>query len=172
MTFFERLDNFDRRWGRKFNVAETPGPLRSAASFFAHSGDSWFMLPVFAVVWFIGDETWKFRAIVFSVAIVVTALLVFGIKSIFKRPRPQGDWGEVYRKTDPHSFPSGHATRAGLMMLLAIFTGPTWLAIVGIIWGPLVALARVAMNVHYVSDIVVGFLFGMILATGIGLLVL
>ncbi len=172
MTFFERLDKFDQRWGDKLNVAEKPGPMRSLASFFAHSGDSWFMLPVFGIVWLVGDAEWKFRAVVFSIAIVVTACLVFGIKAIFKRPRPEGDWGEVYRRTDPHSFPSGHATRAGLVMLLAVFLGPPWLAIVGIIWGPLVALARVAMNVHYVSDIMVGFVFGLVLATGIGLLVL
>jgi len=32
------------------------------------------------------------------------------------------------------------------------------------IWAPLVALARVAMGVHYVSDVLAGALFGILIA--------
>jgi undecaprenyl-diphosphatase len=76
----------------------------------------------------------------------------------------------MYRSTDPHSFPSGHAARAILIGVLAIGLGPGWLAILLGVWAPLVALARVAMGLHYLSDIVAGAVLGAI-AGGIVLLI-
>ena len=69
--------------------------------------------------------------------------------------------GRLYRSTDPHSFPSGHAARAVLIAVLGAGLGPTWLAVLLCVWAPLVALARVAMGVHYLSDILAGFLLGL-----------
>ena len=75
-----------------------------------------------------------------------------------------GEWGKIYRNTDPHSFPSGHAARAFLIATIAAGLGPAWLAVVLWIWAPLVALARVAMGVHYLSDIMAGAVFGGLVA--------
>jgi undecaprenyl-diphosphatase len=95
-------------------------------------------------------------------AISVLAALVMGLKFIIRRRRPEGDWGSIYRNTDPHSFPSGHAARAFLIAVLTMALGPTGLAIGLWIWAPLVSLARVAMGVHYASDVVAGSILGVI----------
>ena len=55
--------------------------------------------------------------------------------------------------------PSG-AARAFLIGVLAIGLGPGWLAIILCIWAPLVALGRVTMGLHYLSDIVAGAIIG------------
>jgi undecaprenyl-diphosphatase len=89
---------------------------------------------------------------------------VLGIKFLVKRERPEGESGGIYRNTDPHSFPSGHAARAFLLAVLASALAPGWLALFLWIWAPLVALARVAMGVHYVSDILAGAILGIIVA--------
>jgi undecaprenyl-diphosphatase len=68
----------------------------------------------------------------------------------------------MYRATDPHSFPSGHAARVVLIAVLAIGLGPGWLAVLLCIWAPLVALARVAMGLHYLSDILAGAGLGLV----------
>jgi undecaprenyl-diphosphatase len=47
-----------------------------------------------------------------------------------------------------------------MIAVLAIGLGPAWLAVILCIWAPLVALARVAMGVHYVSDIAAGGVLG------------
>jgi len=86
--------------------------------------------------------------------------LVMSIKFSVRRKRPEGEWGGIYRNTDPHSFPSGHAARSFLIAVVASGLAPAWLAILIWIWAPLVALARVAMGVHYVSDVVAGALVG------------
>ncbi len=158
----------DDRLSKHMGVAEKAGLLRSIAVFFAHSGDSWFWGVALLILWAVGNSFWKQWAIVVLGSIGVLALLVFPLKQLIRRRRPEGLWGMIYRRTDPHSFPSGHAARAFLIAVLASSLGPGWLSIVLWIWAPLVALARVAMGVHYISDIVGGLVLGVVA----GLLVL
>jgi undecaprenyl-diphosphatase len=40
--------------------------------------------------------------------------------------------------------------------------GPAWLAMVLLLWAPVMSLARVIMGVHYLSDVVAGFVFGLV----------
>jgi undecaprenyl-diphosphatase len=54
---------------------------------------------------------------------------------------------------------------------LAAGWGPAWLAAVILPWAPLVAVSRVAMGLHYLSDVVAGALLGL-LAGGLVILVL
>ena len=152
----ENLLTLDARISAQMRVAESPGLLRSIAAFFAHSGDSWFCIAVLALVWWQGSPFWQERAKFMIIAIIITAVLVLGLKFAIRRQRPEGDWGDIYRTTDPHSFPSGHATRAFLMATIALGFGPLWLGIALAIWAPLVSIARVAMGVHYVSDVAAG----------------
>lgn len=158
----------DARLSSQMRVADKPGALRAIAAFLAHSGDSWFWAIGLLALWLSGDSFWKEWAVVQLGSISLLAAMVLLIKFRIKRKRPEGEWGRVYRFSDPHSFPSGHAARAFLIATIATGLGPAWLAAVLWIWAPLVALARVAMGVHYLSDIVAGALFGVV----IGLIVL
>lgn len=96
------------------------------------------------------------------ISILVAALVVFAVKLIVRRRRPEGEWGKFYRSTDPHSFPSGHAVRA--MMLAVIMLGMSpGVGVLLMVWAPLVGLARVAMGVHYLSDVLAGMLLGLLI---------
>jgi undecaprenyl-diphosphatase len=130
------------------------------ARFLAHSGDSWFWIAGALIVGVVGNDAWKYRALVMGLAIILTAAIVLALKFLIHRPRPVGEWGGIYRKTDPHSFPSGHAARALLLSVLGLGLGPVWFAGLLLVWGPLVAVARVAMGVHYLFDILAGALLG------------
>jgi undecaprenyl-diphosphatase len=145
-------------------VAEKPGALRAIAVFFAHSGDSWFWGAALILLWLVSDSSWRRLEVVELVGISLLAALVMGIKFLVRRQRPVGDWGGIYRNTDPHSFPSGHAARAFLIAVIGSALGPPWLGILLWIWAPLVALARVAMGVHYLSDVVAGAALGILMA--------
>jgi len=153
----------DARLSEKMRVAEKPGALRSIAAFFAHSGDSWFWAIGLFSLWASGDLFWKKWAVVQFVAISVLVVVVMSTKFLVRRKRPEGEWGGIYRSTDPHSFPSGHAARSFLIAVIAMGLGPVGAGIVLLIWAPLVALARVAMGVHYVSDIIAGAVFGVVI---------
>ena len=154
----------DARLSDQMRVAEKPGALRSISVFFAHSGDSWFWAIGLFSLWISGNSFWKEWAIVQLAGISFLAALVMCIKFLVRRRRPEGEWGGIYRNTDPHSFPSGHAARSFLIAVIAAGLGPAWLAVLLWIWAPLVALARVAMGVHYVSDVAAGGMLGIIFA--------
>lgn len=161
-----KMLELDQHYSARLRVADKPGALRNSAAVLAHSGDSWFWMLGLLGVGLFGDPEWRMRAVVIGVAILAAALVVIAIKFTVKRQRPAGEWGSLYRNTDPHSFPSGHAVRAVMIAVLAVGLGPAWFGWVAVIWAPLVALARVAMGVHYLSDVtagaVLGILFGLI----------
>lgn len=161
-----RLLDWDGRISARLRVAEKPGPLRSASALFAHSGDSWLWLGGLVLVYLWGDAAWKLWAATFVFGILFTATAVMALKFTIRRRRPAGEWGQIYRKTDPHSFPSGHAARAFLLPVMAAMLGPGWFAGALFVWGPLVALARVAMGVHYVVDVIAGALLGILMSFG------
>ena len=152
----------DARLSEQMRVAEKPGALRSIAVFFAHSGDSWFWGAALIIAWFLSNSSWKQWEAVEFLGISLLAVLVIGIKFLVRRRRPEGEWGGIYRNTDPHSFPSGHAARSFLIATLALGLVPGWLAVILWIWAPLVAVARVSMGVHYLSDIVAGAMLGVL----------
>ncbi len=159
----------DARLTEKLRIAEKPGLLRSCSAILAHSGDSWFWLAGLALLWWLGLDYWKSRALILFLSILFTAVAVFLVKWLVRRQRPEGEWGKFYRSTDPHSFPSGHAVRA--MMLAVIMLGMSPLVgVVLLIWAPLVGLARVAMGVHYLSDVLAGMVLGAVIG-GIVLIV-
>jgi len=160
------LIELDARASGRLRVAERPGLRRTMAVVFAHSGDSWFWGAALVVLWLGGSTFWRAWSIMVLASISVLAGLVLVLKFLIRRRRPEGEWGSIYRNTDPHSFPSGHAARAFLIALLASGLGPTGLAIALWIWAPLVSLARVAMGVHYLSDVVAGALLGLVLGLG------
>jgi membrane-associated phospholipid phosphatase len=167
---WRRLLALDARLSARMRVAERPGPLRSVAAVLAHSGDSWFWWAGLALLWWRGNAFWRPWALTVLLSIIALAVIVLAIKFSIRRRRPEGEWGAIYRNTDPHSFPSGHAARAILIAVLALVLGPWWLAVVLCAWAPLVSLARVAMGVHYLSDVVAGIVLGAI-AGGIVLLI-
>lgn len=159
-----RLLSADARWSQALRRAEQPGILRWLATLLAHSGDSWFWALGLAVVAWQGDATWRAWAWRIFLAIAALAVLVMSLKLVIRRRRPAGDWGAIYRNTDPHSFPSGHAARAAMLAVLLCAWGPAWAAPIALVWAPLMSVARVALGVHYLSDVIAGALLGLIAA--------
>jgi len=130
---------------------------------FAHSGDSWFWLTGLFLVWLLSEETWGRRAVFLGGGLFLIAVIVILMKVTIRRPRPEGEWGQIYRIADPHSFPSGHATRSAALAVMSIACGPPWFAILIVLWAPWVGLSRVALGVHYLFDVIAGWLLGLVL---------
>ena len=155
-----KLLDLDSKCTKSLQIADEPGPLRTLAVFCAHSGDSWFWILGLGLLWWLGTDYWKARAAGMMIGVLATAVVVLIIKFTVRRKRPEGEWGNIYRITDPHSFPSGHAARAAMLALMAIGLGPPWFGFTLFLWAPLVILARVAMGLHYLSDVLIGALLG------------
>jgi undecaprenyl-diphosphatase len=158
----EHWNEFDQRWLKRLGVADRPGNRRRVAILLAHSGDSWFWLAGLGLLWLSAPEPWKSLAARVTLAVLALAVIVLLIKFRIRRERPAGEWGAIYRRSDPHSFPSGHAARAMMLAVLAIGWGPAWLAVLLVFWAPLVSLARVLMGLHYPTDVIAGGLIGLL----------
>ena len=157
-----KFTNWDNHLTSRLRLPQDGKPIWRLAVFFAHSGDSWFWMIGLAVAWLFSSTEWRYREMLMAAGIVGLALLVFGIKLVIRRRRPEGEFGAIYRKTDPHSFPSGHAARAAMLATLAVGLGPAWFAAAMLLWAPLVCLARVATGLHYVSDVLAGIVLGIL----------
>jgi undecaprenyl-diphosphatase len=167
---FKRLIELDARLSSRvrLQLPERSAGLRRGllwwtAVLLAHSGDSWLCIGAFGLVWLLTSGEWHRSAALFVLAIGVQALIIFPLKQLIRRERPQGEWGSIYRSVDPHSFPSGHATRAFLLAVMAMGLGPQWFALAMVVWAPLVSLARVATGVHYLTDVLGGAVIGLLM---------
>ena len=167
----EKLLELDRRWSARISFSNRPPAVRAIGALFAHSGDSWFWGAGLVAVWLLGDVFWKEWALVLFIGIFVTATIVIALKFLIRRQRPEGEWGAIYRRTDPHSFPSGHAARATMLAVLVVGMGPALLVPIMLIWAPLVTLSRVAMDLHYLSDAVAGAALGILVGLATLLLI-
>jgi undecaprenyl-diphosphatase len=160
--WLKTIVKWDEKITGRLHLTDSQVRFKPAAAFFAHSGDSWFVLIGLFIIWLLTKGTWHLMTALMAAGTIGLALLVLGIKFTIRRRRPEGDWGAIYRNTDPHSFPSGHAARTAMLAVIALAIEPIWLGIALVIWGLLVSLARVWMGVHYLSDIIVGILLGIL----------
>ena len=156
------LLSLDASLSQRLRLDASQTVLKKLAAFLAHSGDSWFWAAGLGLVWLFTRDDWHRRCALMLIGVVVLALLVLAIKFTIRRKRPEGEWGAIYRNTDPHSFPSGHAARAFMLAVMALALGPAWFGALVAIWAPLVSLARVALGVHYLSDVAAGMLVGIL----------
>lgn len=103
------------------------------------------------------------QAVALSCALGLESLIVNqGIKRLFRRARPteSGDHRFTVRTPRTSSFPSGHASSATFAaIVLTSFSG--WpLVIVWSLVAAVVAMSRVVVRVHHLSDIVGGVVVG------------
>jgi len=124
-------------------------------------------LGVVAGVLLLRERAWLDLAF-FLGAVVGAQVLVALLKASFDRPRP--DVGSAVPLPDSAAFPSGHAAGGaaslGALAVLAAERIPdrrartwTWSAVVA--GGVAVGLSRIALNVHYVTDVLAGWCIGL-----------
>ena len=129
----------------------------------ARSGDSVFWLIIIAVL------IWRSNALAWDLlwAVIITAVLVTILKGVFRRQRPKEKWAIA---TDKYSFPSGHAARAAALAVRLAYAWPNFM-LIWLLWAISVALARVILSRHYVSDVAGGLVTGILTGLSIQFLI-
>jgi len=158
-----KLLAIDQKLSEKFRLQDNQTNFRRFFSFLAHSGDSWYIEIVLFIIWLVSEGKPHTVSAYFAGSVIIQAVFVLAIKFLIKRERPQGTWGDIYRKTDPHSFPSGHAARAIMLSVLSFAFNLPFLGSIILVWGISLSLARVALGVHFLVDIVAGWGLGIVL---------
>jgi undecaprenyl-diphosphatase len=166
----DALRRLDTELSRRLRSLAGGRLSRILLSIAAHSGDSIVLIPILAVLWAVdGFSAHSYvlsLAGAYAVSVVLTTALKFGLR----RRRPAGEWGRMYRRTDPHSFPSGHASRTVALTLTVFAHGWPLAGGVLALWSLLVGFSRVVLGVHYVLDVAAGYLLGAVVGVAVWLL--
>lgn len=120
-------------------------------------------------------EKWRSSAIML-LSIASTAFMVGAMKEFFMQSRP---YNALYELND-YSFPSGHAAMsAAFFIALAYLLAPkirSWVwrelfLVACVLTTIAIGLSRIALNVHWASDVIAGWSLGVFFASGSILLV-
>jgi undecaprenyl-diphosphatase len=158
----QRLESLDQRWSMALRV-DDHRIGKAIATVAAHLGDG----PLWVVLWIAGmiifQPPTRWQVLLWVVASIIAAVVTYAIKFTLKRPRPQEIDGFYSKGYDRHAFPSGHATRMGTLPLFGSWIFPEyailfWFISIICIW------ARVALGVHYLGDVIVGWLIGAVVS--------
>lgn len=158
MSWIQRLERQDQRWSQVLRV-DNHRSGKWIATIAAHLGDG----PLWLIVWLAGilllppPQRWQMA--LWLGAALAAAVVTYSIKFWLKRPRPHEIDGFYSKGYDRHAFPSGHATRMGTLPVMGSWIFPQyallfWAISLLCIW------ARVALGVHYLGDVIVGWLIG------------
>lgn len=137
--------------------------LGLAITWFGNSATLTTLVVLVALGLVVAKRYWAAFRVVFASG--VGGLVVTGLKLLFARDRPL----EQVVTAHGYSFPSGHAFGStvfyGMMVYLVWrLTKNVWARTVAVLLGPLVfiavGLSRVFLNVHYLTDVVGGWLSG------------
>lgn len=145
-------------------------PALHLTAIVARSADSLVLVPLLAALAWLEGFTRRGLAFPLALAFALSVLLTAVLKFSFRRRRPRGQWGRSYRRLDPHSFPSGHASRTAALAVTAWVVQGWPLGLALLVWSVLVSLARVVLGVHYTLDILVGYLLGLAIGLGVNVL--
>lgn len=140
---------------------------RQPVGLVAHLGDGLYMtgglVLVYMAGWFWSAAHLRQAALSVTLAILAAVAVVTLIKLIIRRERPQPPGEFVALRYDVYSFPSGHSARLAALAMGVVFFFPQvglllWLLAIG------VAVARVAVGIHYLGDIIIGLGIGALVA--------
>jgi len=139
-------------------------------------GLSWVRFLVFlpVLVWLVRRGSWWTAGWVIT-AVVLVAPLNALLKDYFGRIRPPFDEGGA--RYDSLGFPSGHSSGVATLVAVAVVLawpllsarGRHWSLAAGIVLVLLVGLTRMWLGVHYLSDVVGGWSFGLAWTLGTAL---
>ncbi len=162
MTILRQLVALDQQVSARLAISREARFLRLLALTVAHSGDSPLWLSGGIVVIVYGNSAWRDFGWRVLIGTLVAGTITTILKWLFRRQRPPGKGRGFYTQFDRHAFPSGHAGRSACMttMLYPLLPSPWGLGLLSL-WVGLVGLARVALQVHFVSDIVGGWIVGL-----------
>ena len=164
---FKRFDNTISR--RLQETAKSPWARRILAVL-AHSADSVVVVPCLLALWWLHEFSRQSILIPVAAGFAFSIVVTSFVKFVVRRRRPAGQWGAFYRKTDPHSFPSGHASRTITMTIIVLAGGWPLIGAALLLWSLLVGLARIILGVHYLYDVLAGYLLGAGIGVGMWLL--
>lgn len=167
-SFVSRIDRLDERLDSWFEPMRNSRPLVYVFNTSSAVGDFGAIWHVIGIVGALnGALSWSQAVVLAALMGTESLMLNQGVKRIFRRTRPTaaGDDRFTVRRPLTSSFPSGHASSAFFAaVILSGWVSTGWI-VTFFVFAVVIALSRVVVRIHHVSDIVVGSLVGALLGT-------
>ena len=137
-------------------------PVARVSQAISHTGDGHLYALIGALAWFVDGPLGRVFLMTGLLAFAIELPIYWLAKNLFKRRRPQ-ELSELLTSfitpSDRYSLPSGHTSAAFLMaVLLGHFYSDTQLLAMS--WASAIAVSRVLLGVHFLTDVVIGALLG------------
>ncbi|MHA1303456.1 MAG: phosphatase PAP2 family protein [Candidatus Heimdallarchaeaceae archaeon] len=159
-TIYSSFIDWDKKISQK--IAEKAESKQLLITFIALSGNGqpWFIISFIFLIFNIFFT--RTQNLIQIIVVLLCASATGIVKYSIKRERPDQTAALKYiSKGDFYSFPSGHTVRAFSFAVLVTFYQPVlgWLFI---FWAVAIAYSRIALNLHFVSDVLAGFVMGVL----------
>ncbi len=157
-----RVVDWDRRLSARLTLSRQARFRRKGAVLGAHLGDSLLWLGLGLLALMLGNAAVREMVFVTALAVLLSVGSVTLVKPRLRRQRPRSDMkGLFWDRFDRYSFPSGHAARTASIAIVMGLNYPRYAPPLFLL--PfIVGLCRIALGIHYLSDILVGLLIGFI----------
>ncbi|MEO5593655.1 MAG: phosphatase PAP2 family protein [Chitinophagaceae bacterium] len=165
---YEREDIFDDKVILFFSAHSSPALIEvmKRITFF---GSTTFLFPAYLalIAWHLSKKRIQYAIDTAVIALSSTAMM-FALKQFFHRQRPQLP---IIKGVSGYSFPSGHSLSSfifcAILMYLAwkgnlSLTQKYLLIAFLFLFALTIGLSRIILNVHYATDVIGGFCFGMV----------
>ncbi len=164
--FLEKEDELDRNVFQ-FLESFATHDLVQVMKFFTFFGKPEFLIPAYIILIIIFLVRKKRNyAIEFGIVGATSTILLFGLKKLFQRNRPDIP---IFEHLPGYSFPSGHALLSFVFVSALIYLlwrsqlADKWkwtLSLLLVLFSLMVGISRIVLRVHYATDVIAGFALG------------
>lgn len=137
-------------------------PISRISRAVSHTGDGHLYVVIALLAWWLGGENGQLLLLAGLMAFSLELPIYWLSKNLFKRRRPQELSALIpsfITPSDRYSLPSGHTAAAFLMATLLACFYPS-LAELVFIWASLIAVSRILLGVHFLTDVLLGAVLG------------
>ena len=148
------------------NIIKLRSPLKNrimiAASTAGNGGMIWFAISMPFLIY----APWRLTGVNIIFALAFTQMLCeIILKHIVRRERPAwklADEEQLVHRPKYYSFPSGHTSASFCVVSVMMLRCQPFTFIIALFFAVMIAFSRVYLRVHYLSDVLVGMVLGLV----------
>lgn len=148
------------------NIIKLRSPLKNrimiAASTAGNGGMIWFAISMPFLIY----APWRLTGVNIIFALAFTQMLCeIILKHIVRRERPAwklADEEQLVHRPKYYSFPSGHTSASFCVVSVMMLRCQPFAFIIALFFAVMIAFSRVYLRVHYLSDVLVGMVLGLV----------